>query len=79
MNNKFNLLHRSAPLVRSALGLLLIASSIGCVSKPVADLKFRADREERLTRGCTFYFDGAGGGTTKANYADGVVKGMLAG
>lgn len=64
-------------LSRSALGLLMLASSIGCSSKPVSDLKFRADREERLARGCVFYFDGAGGGTTKANYADGVIKGML--
>jgi hypothetical protein len=64
-------------LVSAALGLLVIASSIGCASKPVADLQYRADREERLTHGCTFYFDGAGGGTRKANYADGVVKGML--
>jgi len=43
----------------------------------VADLNYRADREERLTRGCVFYFDGAGGGTKKKNYATGVVEGML--
>ena len=65
-------------LCRSALGLLLLASSIGCSSKPVSDLKFRADRKERLAQGCIFYFDGAGGGTTKSNYALGVVEGMLA-
>ena len=30
-----------------------------------------------MTRGCVFYFDGAGGGTKKSNYAEGVVEGML--
>lgn len=77
MQNKHHTLRRYAPLVRSALGLLLIASSIGCSTKPISDLKFRADRKERLTHGCTFYFDGAGGGTKKSNYALGVVEGML--
>ncbi len=77
MKNKHHTLRPYTLLVRSALGLLLIASTIGCASKPVADLKYRADRQERLTHGCVFYFDGAGGGTTKANYADGVIKGML--
>jgi len=64
--------------VRSALSLILIATSIGCVPNSSWDGKYRADRKERLTRGCTFYFDGAGGGTTKSNYAEGVVEGMLA-
>jgi hypothetical protein len=77
MNNKHRTLNQYAPLLRSALGVLLTASFIGCSSKPVADLNYRADREQRLTRGCVFYFDGAGGGTKKANYADGVIKGML--
>lgn len=77
MNNKRHSLHRYAPLVCSALGLLLVATTIGCASKPVADLKYRPDHQERLTRGCIFYFDGAGGGTKKSNYAEGVVEGML--
>lgn len=64
-------------LIRSGLGLLLMASSIGCASKPAWDGSRQADRKERLTRGCTFYFDGAGGGTKKSNYAAGVVEGML--
>lgn len=68
---------RYAPLLRSTLGLLLVATTIGCASKPVADLKYRSDRKERLTHGCIFYFDGAGGGTKKSNYAEGVVEGML--
>jgi hypothetical protein len=66
-----------ARLVRSALGLLLIGSSIGCSSKLGWNGKYRADRQERLTHGCVFYFDGAGGGTDKSNYAEGVVEGML--
>ena len=77
MKSKSTTLSRYAPLLRSAFGLFLLASSIGCSSNPISDLKFRADRKERLTRGNVFYFDGAGGGTTKSNYADGVVKGML--
>lgn len=67
-----------ASLVRSALGLILIAASIGCAPKSGWDGKYRADRKQRQARGCTFYFDGAGGGTTKSNYAEGVVEGMLA-
>ena len=70
-------LRRSARLVRSTLGLLLIVSSIGCASKSVSDLQYRSDHKERLTQGCVFYFDGAGGGTKKSNYAAGVVEGML--
>jgi hypothetical protein len=69
---------RFPPFLRSALGLLLMASFIGCSSKPISDLKYRSDRKERLKHGCTFYFDGAGGGTKKSNYALGVVQGMLA-
>lgn len=64
--------------VRYALALLLVAGFTGCASKPVAHLNYRPDHQERLTHGCTFYFDGAGGGTQKSNYAEGVVEGMLA-
>jgi hypothetical protein len=64
-------------LIRPALGLLLIALSVGCASKSTWDGQVQADRKERLTRGCVFYFDGAGGGTKKSNYAGGVVEGML--
>ena len=49
----------------------------GCASKPMWDTEYRADRQERLERGCVFYFDGAGGGTKKSNYAAGVIEGML--
>ena len=69
---------RFAHLVTFALGLLLVGSLTGCSSTPAGDLNYRSDRKERLTRGCVFYFDGAGGGTKKSNYAGGVVEGMLA-
>ena len=62
----------------TALGLTYIALSVGCASKSTWNGQFQADRKERLTRGCVFYFDGAGGGTRKSNYAEGVVEGMLA-
>ncbi len=68
---------RSARLIRSALGLVLLASSMGCASKSAWDGSLQADRNERLTSGRVFYFDGAGGGTKKSNYAAGVVEGML--
>lgn len=67
----------TASLIRVTFGLLLIVLSIGCSSKPVWEVAYRPDREERLTRGCVFYFDGAGGGTKESNYAAGVVEGML--
>jgi alpha/beta superfamily hydrolase len=38
---------------------------------------YRPDRQQRLDHGCVFYFDGAGGGTQKSNYAAGVIEGML--
>jgi hypothetical protein len=49
----------------------------GCASKPMWNTEYRADRQQRLERGCVFYFDGAGGGTKKSNYAAGVIEGML--
>lgn len=55
----------------------LVAIVSSCASKPVWQPGYRADREARLERGCIFYFDGAGGGTAKSNYAAGVVEGLL--
>lgn len=49
----------------------------GCSSKPMWNAEYRPDRKQRLDRGCIFYFDGAGGGTKKSNYAAGVIEGML--
>ncbi len=69
------------PIARSVslglLHLLMMAAVAGCASKPVWQPMQRPDREVRLTRGCIFYMDGAGGGTAKSNYAAGVVSGML--
>ena len=67
-----------ANILICAFGLLLTGSLTGCSSTPISDLNYRSDRKERLTHGCIFYFDGAGGGTKKSNYAGGVVQGMLA-
>jgi hypothetical protein len=64
-------------LIPTSLALLLIAVSTGCASKSTWKGQFEPDRNERLARGCVFYFDGAGGGTKKSNYAGGVVEGML--
>ncbi|HSJ04674.1 MAG TPA: hypothetical protein VK956_19540 [Verrucomicrobium sp.] len=60
-----------------ALSVLLLLSLSACQTKPVWKPEQRPDRKERLTRGCIFYMDGAGGGTEKSNYAAGVVAGML--
>jgi pimeloyl-ACP methyl ester carboxylesterase len=68
------------PFRRAAsIGLLsaLIMACASCASKPVWEPGYRADRQERLPNGCVFYMDGAGGGTAKSNYAEGVVSGML--
>ncbi|QIF00996.1 hypothetical protein [Roseimicrobium sp. ORNL1] len=59
------------------LSLLLMLAGTSCSSKPVWKPMQRPDHAERLTRGCIFYMDGAGGGTDKSNYAAGVVSGML--
>lgn len=76
MIHKQGLRRALAPLVRSALGLLLAGTFVGCASDSSWNGQYRADRNERLPRGCVFYFDGAGGGTKKSNYAEGVVEGM---
>jgi hypothetical protein len=59
-----------------SLGLAIFIS--GCASKPTGWPKPEANRAERETRGYVYYFDGAGGGTAKTNYAEGVQKGFLA-
>lgn len=68
---------QSSPVIRPILALLIAAACVGCAAKPMSDLSYRADRKERLTRGCIFFMDGAGGGTKKSNYAAGVIAGML--
>jgi hypothetical protein len=74
MNRKLRLF---AVLYSLATGGVLLSFLTGCSSKSGWDFTYRSDRNERLKQGCTFYFDGAGGGTKKANYASGVVQGML--
>jgi hypothetical protein len=65
-------------LLRKTLFVTLVAMlQVGCTSKAVWSGQQQADRKERLTRGCIFYFDGAGGGTKEKNYGAGVVAGML--
>lgn len=63
--------------LHSTLLFLLLLGVMGCSSKPVWKPQHRPDYKQRLTRGCIFYMDGAGGGTDKSNYAAGVVAGML--
>lgn len=66
--------------LRSAIIPMWLAAAVllgGCASKPMWNTAYRADRQQRLERGCVFYFDGAGGGTKKSNYAAGVIEGML--
>ena len=77
MKHKKTVESRFASLICHALSLIFIVTSVGCASKSAWDGQVQADRKERLTRGCVFYFDGAGGGTKKSNYAGGVVEGML--
>ena len=57
--------------------VVLTALHVACSTKPTGLPKAQVDRAERLNRGCVFFFDGAGGGTAKSNYASGVVKGFL--
>lgn len=61
----------------NGLLLALVTACMGCASKPVWKPGYRPDRQERLTKGCVFYMDGAGGGTPTSNYAAGVVSGMV--
>lgn len=56
----------------------LLAISVGCASKPTGLPPVPADEAVRLKHEYIFYFDGAGGGTAKKNWADGVAQGMLA-
>jgi hypothetical protein len=68
--------HRRSTLRFCSLALAICVA--GCASKPTGWPKPQANRAERETRGYVYYFDGAGGGTTQTNYAEGVQKGFLA-
>jgi hypothetical protein len=60
------------------LSIALAVSVAGCASKPTGWPKPEANRGERIHNGYIYYFDGAGGGTTQKNYAEGVQKGFIA-
>jgi hypothetical protein len=66
-----------APAKTLPLTAILLLALSACSSKPQWDGESLADKNERLKKGCVFYFDGAGGGTKKSNYAIGVIEGML--
>lgn len=65
---------------RTLIRLLVFSCALaisGCATKSVWHPdESEAERQARLTRGCIFYFDGAGGGTARANYAGGVMRGL---
>lgn len=66
-------------LIFRLFATLLTVSVIGCASKPVGIPAQMPDRAERIEHGYLYYFDGAGGGTAKKNWAEGVKDGLLAG
>jgi hypothetical protein len=63
-----------------AARLFLLCSALaisGCATKAVWHPdESKAEHQSRLARGCVFYFDGAGGGTARENYAGGVMRGL---
>lgn len=71
--------HRSTAkgiLIRFLVLCAVVATS-GCATGPAWHPdESEAARQSRLARGCIFYFDGAGGGTARANYAGGVMRGL---
>jgi pimeloyl-ACP methyl ester carboxylesterase len=66
-------------IVSRSLPFALAVSLIGCSFKPVGLPEQLPDRNERIQHGYLYYFDGAGGGTAKKNWAEGVKDGLLAG
>lgn len=59
------------------LTIAIAVSAIGCSSTGLpTQLPMRA---ERMQHGYLYYFDGAGGGTAKKNWAEGVKDGLIAG
>ncbi len=60
--------------------LLTATFGVGIMScSPVGIPEQLPNRAERIQHGYLYYFDGAGGGTAKKNWADGVKDGLLAG
>ena len=64
-------------ICRIACSAFLVIS-VGCASKPTGLPPVPADEAARMQHEYMFYFDGAGGGTAKKNWAGGVAQGMLA-
>lgn len=60
------------------LGTALVMLAAGC-AKPTGIPEQLPDRAARMHHGYLYYFDGAGGGTAKKNWAEGVRDGLLAG
>ena len=55
-----------------------VVCALGCAG-PVGLPEQLPDRAERIQHGYLYYFDGAGGGTAKKNWAEGVKDGLLGG
>jgi hypothetical protein len=64
---------------RLLFGIALTLLVAGCASKPSGIPGYLADRGERMRHGYVYYMDGAGGGTAKKNWAEGVKEGFIAG
>jgi Alpha/beta hydrolase len=64
---------------RRFLGIAFTVFAVGCASKPTGLPEQLPDRAARMHYGYLYYFDGAGGGTAKKNWAEGVKDGLLAG
>ncbi|MEO5913505.1 MAG: hypothetical protein ABIS50_04685 [Luteolibacter sp.] len=60
------------------LASVLAVGVVGCAA-PVGIPEQLPDRAQRMDHGYLYYFDGAGGGTAKKNWAEGVRDGLLAG
>jgi hypothetical protein len=67
--------------LRSSLYSLLCAGLVvfatGCASKPTGLPTPLPDRAARMEKGYIVYLDGAGGGTAKKNWSEGVKEGIL--
>ena len=59
--------------------LTLVALAAGCASKPTGLPQQLPDRAARIHHGYIYYFDGAGGGTARKNWSEGVRDGLLTG
>ncbi len=63
--------------VTRLLTSVLALSVLGCAAAGLPEQL--PNRAERMQHGYLYYFDGAGGGTAKKNWAEGVKEGLLAG